>query len=79
MFTVLLPPGINPIAVNRYINIKTSINMCEWHYNESLSNEEWLGGLDQAQKRTRTLFFENGDAFSDKKKVMKCLGKLGDY
>jgi hypothetical protein len=32
-----------------------------------------------AQKRTRTLFVENGEVFADKKKVMECLGKLGDY
>jgi hypothetical protein len=25
MCTVLLPPGVNPIAVNKYINIKFSI------------------------------------------------------
>jgi len=31
------------------------------------------------QKKTRTLFFENGDALSDKKKVMECLGKLSGY
>jgi len=26
MCTVLLPPGVNPIAVNRYININAEIN-----------------------------------------------------
>jgi hypothetical protein len=55
MCAVLLPPGVNPIAVNKYINIKTLILLTESIYRSHMILEANMYGLETPKIRWSAL------------------------